>query len=77
MTYLASDLRLPAETNLLARAGNVGASAASAARTYLRRQWIYHRTLADLQRYTQRDLMDVGAHLGVEEFARRAAGFRS
>jgi hypothetical protein len=39
----------------------------------IRRRWIYHRTLAELENYSERSLHDIGADRGIEEFARRAA----
>jgi hypothetical protein len=74
MAYVGSELALPSlETprgNIRAILSSVGAAPAAA----LRKLWIYHRTLADLDGYSERNLLDLGAAQGVEEFARRAAG---
>lgn len=40
----------------------------------LRRRWIYRRTLSELEGYSERALLDIGAAHGIDEFARRAAG---
>jgi uncharacterized protein YjiS (DUF1127 family) len=40
----------------------------------LRKWWIYHRTRAELRGYSERNLRDIGAERGTNEFARRAAG---
>ena len=75
MAYVGSTLRLPAATPLPRFAGtNLFASIFLAVAIPLRRRWIYHRTLAELQDYSERNLRDLGADRGVEEFARRAAG---
>jgi hypothetical protein len=41
---------------------------------YFRSRWIYQRTLTELEFYSERNLRDIGADQGIEEFARRAAG---
>ena len=74
MAYVSSDLPFPAQPTLLHNAPTAFASVSGAIPSALRRRWIYHRTLSQLERYSERDLRDFGANHGIEEFARRAAG---
>jgi uncharacterized protein YjiS (DUF1127 family) len=74
MAYVSSDLRLPAEAKLLHKVSAAFASFGGSIAISLRRRWIYHRTLAELQGYSDRNLRDLGANHGIEEFARRCAG---
>ncbi len=73
MAYASSDLRLPADGVLLPSTPGALASFGGSIATFIRRRRIYHRTLAELQGYTERSLHDIGADQGIEEFARRAA----
>ena len=75
MAYAGTELALP---SLDAHRGSIRAvlnSLGGAAAESLRKRWVYHRTLSELEGYSQRNLADLGAAHGVEEFARRAAGF--
>jgi len=49
-------------------------SIAAAPAKYIRSLWVYHRTLTQLDSYTERQLQDIGADQGIKEFSRRAAG---
>ena len=74
MAYASSTLRLPAETPLPRIATLAPATLIAWLVAPVRRRWIYHRTLSELQGYSERNLVDLGAGNGVREFARRAAG---
>jgi hypothetical protein len=50
------------------------ASLSAALTAPLRRRWIYHKTLSELDGYSERALLDIGAADGIDAFARRAAG---
>lgn len=75
MAYARSELALPSldspHASIRASVVSLGGSLAES----LRKQWIYHRTLSQLEGYSERNLLDLGAARGVEDFARRAAGF--
>jgi len=75
MAYAGSELALPSLETPRASIHAILVSLGESAMVSLRKQWIYHRTLSELEGYTERSLQDVGAAHGVEEFARRAAGF--
>jgi hypothetical protein len=73
MAYASSELALP---SIATPQGNIGKSFASIGGALvepLRKLWIYHRTLSQLEGYSERVLLDIGAEHGIEEFARRAA----
>ena len=74
MTYVSSDLPLPAEAKLLHNVSTNFNSFGGAIASAIRGRWIYHLTLSQLEGYTDHNLRDLGASHGVEEFARRAAG---
>ncbi len=75
MAYALAELRISsgAESShtLSTRLRGFGSSIAEA----LHRRWIYQRTRAELQGYSEHTLRDLGADRGIDEFARRAAGF--
>ena len=58
------------KSNAFASLATLGAALAAP----LRRRWIYRRTLSELEGYSERALLDIGAAHGIDEFARRAAG---
>ena len=74
MAYVGSELALPSLEIRRASIRTVLLSLSGAAAESLRKHWIYHRTLSELEGYGKRNLLDLGAADGVEEFARRAAG---
>lgn len=74
MAYAGSILRLPAAPPLPRFARTRFSSVFASVGSQLRRRWIYRRTLAELRDYPERNLKDLGADRGIEEFARRAAG---
>ena len=73
-----------ADTTFVLRAPSRGYSAintvlspaalAGRAAKFLRSRWIYISTVSKLEGYSERNLQDMGAAYGIEEFARRAAG---
>jgi len=74
MAYLESDLALHSLAAPRRTIGELLLSLGGAAGESLRKRWIYHRTLSELEGYSERTLLDFGATRGIDEFARRAAG---
>lgn len=74
MTYVASSARIPSETRWLSGAFAAVEAIGEAVATTVRKRWIYHRTLSQLESCSARSLQDLGVDKGVKEFARRAAG---
>ena len=74
MADTASVLRFPAEEKLLSDTAGLFSEIAGSIGKFFHRRWIYRDTISKLHGYSHRDLLDIGADRGVEEFARRAAG---
>jgi hypothetical protein len=74
MASATTELALPplviSKNNTFASLASLGAALAAA----LRRRWIYRKTLSELEGYSERALLDIGAAHGIDAFARRAAG---
>ena len=74
MAYAGSELALPSIATSRANIGGTIGSFGPRVVGRLQKYWLFRRTLADLEGYSERALLDIGAEHGVEEFARRAAG---
>ena len=73
MTDLSISIAFPTSRVRQRTIGAVVASIIAAAAESIRKRWVYHRTLSELERYSAHSLQDIGAHRGIHEFARRAA----
>ena len=74
MATIVSDFSLPLDRSLGRSFAHVLTRLGASIATPLRRRWVYQRTLAELEHTSARNLEDIGAHRGIDEFARRAAG---
>lgn len=74
MAYASSDIRFAPEETARYSGSGFATLLVRAVVDPLRKRWVYQQTLFDLQGYTERNLLDIGAAHGVPEFARRAAG---
>jgi hypothetical protein len=73
MTDLSVSIALPIPRARQRTIGTIIASIAGATAESIRKRWVYHRTLSEIEGYSARSLQDIGAHRGIHEFARRAA----